>query len=100
MLHVIIILIFITVTAIDGLATAIKRKNSNTGNAFFRKFHYQSVQHSPVLLNHAGSHDIMPATKDLFMSINRYHARYQKSIHGTFDACYQSMLHSMHAQIF
>ena len=103
MLHVIIILIFITVTAIDGLATAIKRQKSNTGHAFFRWFHYHSVQHSPVLLDHACNHDIMPATNDLFISyplpwIYSYYARYHGSIHGTFDACYQSMLQSMHAQ--
>ena len=112
MLQVIIILIFITVTAIDGLATAIKRQNSNTGNAFFRWFHYQSVQHSPVLLDHACNHDIMPATKDLFMvhsmhAINlcstlcmlTYFKVYQGSINDTFDACYQSQLQSTHAQI-
>ena len=110
--HVTIILIFITVTAIDGLATAIQQQNSNTGNAFFRWFHYQSVQHSPVLLNHACNHDIMPATKDLFM-VHSMHAINlcsnlcmlksfkvsQGSINGTFDACYQSKLQFMHAQI-
>ena len=104
MLHVTIILIFITVAAIDGLATAIKRQKSNTGHAFFRWFHYHSVQHSPVLLDHACNHDIMPATNDLFISyplpwIYSYYARYHGSIHGTFDACYQSMLQSMHTQL-
>ena len=90
MLHVTIILIFITVAAIDGLATAIKRQKSNTGHAFagltwscLQPWYHARYQRSIHIIS---------ATLDLFIlcplpRIYSWYIRCMLSIYAPIYAC-------------